>query len=273
MWLIRPKLNRGSACATSGAPGIFPPVTGERVVVVGDAHLGVGDPADEEACHDFLAAVPDIGTRLLIVGDLFDFWFEYRAVIPRRPFRTLTRLAALVKRGIPVDFVGGNHDRWGGSFWSRDLGIPFHGDEADLALAGRKTCVVHGDGLSDFKLGARVLHRMLRSTVTTSVFRLLHPNLGFAIAERLSDLLGESNRSGAVADAAARVKEQWDRALIDRRPEVQLVILGHTHRRALLEHAPGRWYLNAGQWMGDRHYAVITAETIRLLTWPKRPEL
>lgn len=246
-------------------------MTGERVVVAGDAHLGVGDPADEGAFHDFLAAVPDIGTRLLLVGDLFDFWFEYRAVIPRRPFRTLTRLAALVERGVPVDFVAGNHDRWGGSFWSRDLGIPFHGDGADLALAGRKTCVVHGDGLSDFKLGARVLHRMLRSTVTTGIFGLLHPNLGFAIADRLSDLLGESNRSGAAADAAAHAQERWARALLDRRPEIQLVILGHTHRCALLEHAPGRWYLNAGQWMGDRHYAVITAETIRLLTWPERP--
>jgi len=266
------KLNPGSACATSRAPGIFPGVNGERVVVVGDAHLGAAGPGDEEAFHEFLAAAPDLGTRLLIVGDLFDFWFEYRAVIPRRPFRTLVKLAALVERGMQVDLVGGNHDRWGGSFWSRDLGIPFHREAADIILAGRTTCVVHGDGLaSDFKLGARILHRMLRSPITTAVFGALHPNLGFAIADRLSGTLGESNRSGAVADEASRLQEAWARALLDRRPEVRLVIVGHTHRRALVEHAPGRWYLNAGQWMADRQYAVISADGIALLAWPERP--
>jgi len=241
------------------------------VVVVGDAHFGVGDPADEQAFRDLLAALPDFATRLVVVGDLFDFWFEYPYVIPRRPFRTLAALAALVGRGFPVDLFGGNHDRWGGSFWPREMGIPFHPEAADLTCAGRLTHVVHGDGLSDFKLGAKVMHTLLRSRLVIGLFGALPPNVGFAIADRLSDTLGESNRSGAVADRAAALQEAWARGLLDRRPEVDLVIIGHTHRRTLVEHAPGRWHLNAGQWMVDRHYAVVTPDRIDLLAWPERP--
>lgn len=248
-----------------------PAMSVERVVVVGDAHFGIGDPADERAFGDFLAALPEFGTRLVLVGDLFDFWFEYEAVIPRRPFRTLVALAALVDRGVPVDLLGGNHDRWGGTFWPREMGIPFHPERADLTCAGRLTHVVHGDGLSDFKLGAKVMHALLRSRALVRLFGMLPPSVGFAIAERLSDTLGESNRSGAAVDRAAALQEAWARALLDRRPEVDLVVLGHTHRPALIEHAPGRWYLNAGQWMGDRHYAVVTPERIDLLAWPERP--
>ena len=239
--------------------------------MVGDAHFGVGDPADEQAFRDLLAALPEFGTRLVVVGDLFDFWFEYQAVIPRRPFRTLAALAALVGRGVPVDLFGGNHDRWGGSFWPGEMGIPFHPEAADLTCAGRRTHVVHGDGLSDFKLGAKVMHALLRSRLTIRLFGALPPGLGFAIADRLSDTLGESNRSGAVADRASGLQEAWARAFLDRRPEVDLVVLGHTHRRALVEHAPGRWYLNTGQWMADRHYAVVTPDRIDLLAWPERP--
>ena len=240
------------------------------MVVVGDAHLGAAaDPGDERAFHDFLVAVPDLGTRLLVVGDLFDFWFEYRAVIPRRPFRTVAKLAALVERGIPVDLFGGNHDRWGGAFWRDDLGIAFHAGGADLTLAERRAHVIHGDGLSDVKLGARVLHAVLRSRATTWLFGALHPDRGFALAGRLSDTLGETNRSGAVALAAAAQQEAWARALLDRRPELALVIAGHTHRRTLVEHAPGRWYLNAGQWMVDRAYAIVTAGGVTLHSWPQ----
>jgi UDP-2,3-diacylglucosamine hydrolase len=246
-------------------------VSTERVVVVGDAHFGVGDPADETAFRELLAALPEIATRLVLVGDLFDFWFEYPYVIPRRPFRTLAALAALVGRGVPVDLLGGNHDRWGGAFWPDEMGIAFHRETADLGCAGRRTHVVHGDGLSDFKLGAKVMHTLLRSRLVIRVFGLLPPAIGFGLADRLSDTLGESNRSGAVADRASAMQEAWARAFLDRRPDVDLVVLGHTHRRTLVEHAPGRFYLNAGQWMVDRHYAVVTPDRIDLLAWPQRP--
>jgi UDP-2,3-diacylglucosamine hydrolase len=245
-------------------------VSAGRVIVVGDAHLGSADPGDERAFHDFLGAVPSLARRLIITGDLFDFWFEYRAVIPRRPFRTLARLAALVEQGVAVDLFGGNHDRWGGTFWDRDLGIPFHGEGAEMVLAGRKAWVAHGDGLTETRLGGRLIHRVTRHPLTVGTFRLLPPNLGFWLADRLSGGLAEANRSEEAIERAARAQEAYARALLDRRPELGLVILAHTHRQRLVEHKPGRFYLNAGQWMVDRQYAVVDEDEIKLMKWEKR---
>ncbi len=252
-----------------GGPIFVPHVSIERVVVVGDAHLGSADPRDERAFHDFLAAVPSLGRRLIITGDLFDFWFEYRAVIPRRPFRTLARLLALVEAGITVEMFGGNHDRWGASFWDRELGIPFHGEPAELELAGRRTWVAHGDGLTETTLGGRWIHRITRNPVTIATFRMLPPNLGFWLADRLSGGLAEANRSDAAISSAAAAQEAYALALLDRRPELDLVLMAHTHRKRLVEHAPGRFYLNAGQWVKDRDYAIVTEAEIRLMKWDK----
>lgn len=241
----------------------------EPVVVVGDAHLGSAAEADERAFHAFLAAVPSLARRLIIMGDLFDFWFEYRAVIPRRPFRTLARLSVLVEQGVEVQFFGGNHDRWGGSFWDRDLGIPFHPEAAELELAGRRSWVVHGDGLTETRLGGRLIHRITRHPITVGTFRMLPPTLGFWLADHLSGNLAEGNRSEAAIQAAAAAQEAYARALLDRRPELRLVLMAHTHRQRLVEHQPGRFYLNAGQWMVDRHYAIVSQTGIELKKWDK----
>jgi UDP-2,3-diacylglucosamine hydrolase len=250
---------------------IIPPVSDERVVVVGDAHLGYAGSGDEEAFQEFLEAVPSLGTRLLVTGDLFDFWFEYRSVIPRRPFRTLARLAALKDRGVAIEVFGGNHDRWGGDFWEKDLGIPFHREGVDLALAGRKAWVHHGDGLVEQKLGGKIIHRVTRNPLTIMVFSLLHPTAGFWLADRLSGALSEGTKTGAVLDAAAEAQQRFARSVLAGRPELQLVLLAHTHRQRLVEMEPGRFYLNAGQWVRDRQYAIITPQEIRTLTWPAQP--
>lgn len=254
-----------------GAPNL-PAVSEDRVVVVGDAHLGSADLRDEEAFHEFLDAVPDIARRLIIMGDIFDFWFEYNAVIPRRPFRTLTKLAVLKEKGVEIIAFGGNHDRWGGSFITEDMGIPFYPDGADLTLAGRKTWVHHGDGLAEQKLGGKLIHRITRSRITQGVFRSLHPDFGFRLADRLSGGLAEGNKTVAAQEAAAGAQEKYVSALmLEQKKDVDLVILAHTHRQRAIEVAPGRWYLNAGQWMVDRHYAVVGPEKIWTLSFPQRP--
>jgi UDP-2,3-diacylglucosamine hydrolase len=247
-------------------------VSREAVVVVGDAHLGSASPGDEAAFHDFLDVVPGMGGRLIVIGDLFDFWFEYRAVIPRRPFKTLAKLAALAERGLRIELFGGNHDRWGGSFWAEDLKIPFYADGADLEVAGRVAYVAHGDGLVEQKLGAVLMHRITRSPLAIGIFRRLHPDLAFRIAHRLSDGLAETNRSEEAISRAADAQEAYARALLGRRSELGLVVLAHTHRQRLVEHAPGRFFLNPGQWMGERCFAVVSRDSIQALRWPERPQ-
>src|ERR671912_966592 len=121
-------------------------VLGHSLVVVSDAHLGVAPPAAEEVLLEFLRACPTLGDCLLVNGDLFDFWFTYSRVIPRRGFHVTAALAGLARR-MPVLMVGGNHDRWGGDFWERDLGLRFDPYRLTFQVGGLTVAAVHGDGL------------------------------------------------------------------------------------------------------------------------------
>src|SRR5262249_60610044 len=104
--------------------------------------------------------------------------------------------------------------------------------------------------------------------ITTGTFRLLHPDLGFKIVEKLSGVLGEANRTPEATAEWATAQERYARGVLEQRRELKLIVLAHTHRQRLVEAQPGRFYLNAGQWMGDRHYAVVSPQDIKLLKWP-----
>jgi len=237
------------------------------VLVVADAHLGQVPPAVTAAFHRFLDAVPDLGDALLINGDLFDFWFEYGAVIPRRHFGTMAKLQSVRARDVAVTFVGGNHDRWGGDFLTKDLGIGFHGGEAELDVAGRRAFVAHGDGLTEQHWSARLMHRVTRHPATIRVFRALHPDVGFWIAHQLSRKLADNTRDRAVLDRAERAQARYAEELLARRPDLELVILAHTHRPALAELPNGRAYVNPGAFLDGGRYAVVTASGVELKTF------
>ncbi len=236
----------------------------QRVVVVADAHLGQVPAATREAFHAFLDAVPSLGDALLVNGDLFDFWCEYGAVIPRKHFATIARLAALRAGGIPVTFIGGNHDRWGGDFFTRDLGIAYHPNAVELDVAGRRAWVAHGDGLTEQHWSADLLHHVLKHRWTVSAFRALHPAVGFWLADRLSGVLADSTKDAAVLDRAQRAQVAYARALLERRAELGLVLLAHTHRPAVESLPDGRTYLNPGAWLDGCRYAVVTPASIVL---------
>src|SRR6266581_2985097 len=244
------------------------PVEPDEVIgVVDDAHLGQVAPAVEAAFHRFLEAVPDLGDALLINGDLFDFWFEYGAVIPRRHFPSVAQLAALRRRGIPITFVGGNHDRWGGDFLVNDVGIAFYAGEAEVELAGRRAYVAHGDGLTEQHWSAKLMHRVTRHPFTIRAFRALHPDLGFWIAHKLSGRLADNTRDRAVLDRAALAQTRYAKDLLARRPDLGLVILAHTHRPALEQLGDGRAYLNPGAFLDGYKYAVVTPHDVELKTF------
>lgn len=229
-----------------------------------DAHLGQVPASVATAFHRFLDTVPQPGDELVVNGDLFDFWFEYGSVVPRRHLATVMKLAGLVQRGIPVTFLGGNHDRWGGDFLRRDMGIGYYAGAAELVLAGRRALVVHGDGLTEQHWSGALLHWLLRQPVTIALFRMLHPAIGFWIADRLSGTLADSTKDTAVLDRAATAQAAYAHALLERRRELSLVVMAHTHR-ARLEHVDGgRAYLNPGAFLDGGKYAVITPAGVEL---------
>jgi len=253
------KSQTGQRLASPQSPGLSCAVPASRALIVGDLHLGASGADVERAFHAFLATVPEPGDDVLIIGDLFDFWFEYRHVIPRRPFKTLSALHNARERGVRITMVGGNHDRWGSDFLIGDLGIEFFpSGEAELELAGRRVYVHHGDGIAEQHWSSDLLHWITRQRATIAFFRALHPDVGFWIADRLSGTLADATKDRAVLDRAAAAQERWARALLERRSDVDVAVLGHTHRPALVD-LGGRWYVNPGAFLDDGRYAVLTA--------------
>jgi UDP-2,3-diacylglucosamine hydrolase len=241
-------------------------VLGHALVIVYDAHLGVAPPSVEEALLSFLEAVPGLGDCLLVNGDLFDFWFSYARVIPRRGFHVAAALARL-RRRLPIVMVGGNHDRWGGDFWERDVGVQFDPRRLTFDIGARRVAAIHGDGLTEPRFGATLLHRAINHPITAAVYRAIHPEIGLRLVDFLSPRLGDHTPDAAVlADAAAR-QVAWAERLLEAEPAVGLVVMGHTHRPALAAPAPGRQYLNPGAWFDGFRFAVATERDAELRTF------
>lgn len=242
-------------------------MSASRCIVVADAHLGQVPRAVTDTFHAFLETVPRPGDHLLINGDLFDFWFEYGSAVPRRHLGTLMKLRTLIETGVKVTFMGGNHDRWGGDFLRHDVGIAYYPASAELELAGRRAFVVHGDGLTEQHWSGVVTHWVLRQPLTVAAFRLLHPALGFWLADRLSGTLADNTKDAAVLDRAEAAQAAYARALLARRPELSLVVMAHTHRSRLDEQPDGRAYLNPGAFLDGGRYAVIRGGVVTLCTF------
>lgn len=229
-----------------------------RLLVVADAHLGAAPVADEEALLDFLDTVPQPGDALLLAGDLYDFWFSYQRLIPRRNFRTTAALTHLARR-MPVAMIGGNHDRWGGSFWRDDAGISFAPDRLHLEAAGRTVLAIHGDGLHEERRGAAWMHKATSSPFLIGAFRRLHPDRGFWVADRLGHNLDYGETHPDAVTAAANRQRDWALHHLATNPSLGAVVMGHTHREAAVDAGSGRWYLNPGAWLDGHRYATLDA--------------
>lgn len=229
-------------------------------IVISDAHLQAARDERAQALHRFLGGVPTMADHLVIGGDLFEFWMEYRSVIPREAFPTLVALAQVRAAGVALTVIGGNHDRWGGTFWRDQLDASFYPGTAEVELTGFTAHVAHGDGIAEAALGARLVHALLRRPVAARLFRTLPPDLGFGLVRRLAPVLaGRTGDEPRVRQAAA-AQAAYARQLLARRRDLELVVLAHTHRAALEQVGERRWYLNPGPWMDGFHYARITPE-------------
>lgn len=228
------------------------------VFLVSDLHLGAVPPATEEAFRRWLLHVKESGSRLIINGDLFDFWFEYRRVVLAEHVRVLAALADLVESGVPVLLMGGNHDWWGDSFLEERIGVDFHQEPLRMQLHGRSVLLAHGDGLGTGDLGYRCLRLFLRSPVTRWLFRRLHPDLGAWLADRVSGTREEAAAGPDPRNAGrAAFLQAWASDLLARDSTLDIVAAGHSHSPAVVEVSPGRFYVNSGDWVLHRSYVTI----------------
>ena len=226
--------------------------------IASDIHLGAVPRERERAFVRFLEHVGAAGRSLLLVGDLFDFWFEWGEVVPGRHVRVLAALADLVDAGMPVTLMGGNHDAWGGRYLREEIGVAFYPDMFRTEIAGRSALIAHGDGVGRGDLRYRALKAVLRSRLSIAGFRALHPMLGMRIARAASTTENKAE-SDLAAKGRARYIEEWARERLREEPGLDLVICGHAHLPAIVEVDPGRYYLNAGDWVTHCTYLTLRA--------------
>lgn len=225
--------------------------------MVGDAHLGVASTASEQRLRRLLTTLPHAARSVVIMGDLFDFWFAWRRVMPRTGFRTLSALADLHDAGVPVLWIGGNHDCWGGEALREETGAAYTLTPWRGAIGGWDALLAHGDGLRDVEDAPyRRLRAVLRNPLAIRAYSWLHPNWAADLALASS----KTSRKGRALDGGLGLLKVAQHALVQHGGP-SLVLHGHSHVPTLQPHGRGA-YGNAGAWYLDHQYLVIEDDAI-----------
>lgn len=231
---------------------------------ISDIHLGLEkkeqENKKEKTLVEFLTFARQNCDELFIAGDLFDYWFEYRRVYQKGYFRTLTALQDLTAAGKKIHYFIGNHDFMHRNFFADEIGAIMYTDAAEFNLNGKRFFIGHGDGLVENDTGYNLLKKILRNKIIQSVYSIIHPDIGVALASGTSKSSREytSHKSYGEADglfkaAQKKIDEGYD-----------FVLFGHLHKRCNIEHNNGV-YINLGSWLESPCYGKFTGNKFEIL--------
>lgn len=233
------------------------------IYLISDAHLGAGSPAEEarKMAHlkKLFRRILDDRAALIILGDLFDFWFEYRTVIQIEHLPVLRLLQELSDSGCQVTLLAGNHDFWFGDFLVKNIGVKIAGDSLILEEAGRRFFLAHGDGLGPGDWGYKILRAILRFPLHIRLYRLLHPDLGIPLAKWCSRI----SRNHITRDRYLKRDPLWQEARVKFAQGYDAVILGHIHL-PVLRQEEDKIYCNLGDFITHFTYGRLTDGTLTL---------
>jgi UDP-2,3-diacylglucosamine hydrolase len=243
--------------------------SGKKVYFLSDFHLGVPDHTSslerEKRIVAFLDQIKENAAMIFVVGDLFDFWFEYRTVVPKGYVRILGKLAELTDKQIPVHFFVGNHDMWMSGYFEKELNIPVFFESKTYEFNGKKMFVGHGDGLGPGDHGYKFIKKIFRNPVSQFLFGLLPPFFGISLANFFSkrsriitgttdeQFLGEDNE-WLVLYAKDKLKED----------HFDYFIFGHRHLPIDFQLNEVSRYINLGDWIKYNSYAEFDGTTVQL---------
>jgi UDP-2,3-diacylglucosamine hydrolase len=246
----------------------------KKIYFLSDFHLGAPDAAAslerEKKVVLFLDEIMKDAKEIFIVGDMFDFWYEYRKVVPKGFVRLLGKLAAITDAGIPVHFFAGNHDMWMKNYFQKELNMLIYFEPTEFEFNGKKFLVGHGDGLGPGDRGYKFLKKIFRNKACQWLFGILPPFLGMGLANYLS------RRSRAQTGAAEEIflgeDKEW---LIIHCKNVleqkfyDFFVFGHRHlaidyRLTDPDNYLESRYINLGDWIHYYTYAVFDGTKFEL---------
>ncbi len=217
----------------------------------GDAHFGnrYTNREDERIrlFVRFLRGQAQRARRVFIIGDLFEFWFEYRTVVPKRYFNILSHLSEMANKGIEINYFMGNHEFGDGGFL-KSLGFKVFTGEHIFNLDRLKVLVGHGDSADD-AAATTFMNHLFRSKVNQFLYSLIHPDIGIELAKAIARA---SREKGDLHDSSRKLENYARQKLAD----VDVVVFGHSHM-PVHTHRAGKHYLNVGDFLNHFTYGVI----------------
>jgi UDP-2,3-diacylglucosamine hydrolase len=245
---------------------------GKKVYFLSDFHLGVPDHATslvrEKRIVSFLESIKKETAVLFIVGDLFDFWFEYKTVVPKGYVRILGKLAEIRDEGIEIHFFVGNHDMWMSGYFEQELGIPVYYAPKTFEFNGKKFLVGHGDGLGPGDYGYKFLKKIFRNPLCKFLFGLIPPFLGIGLAGMMSkssrSVTGDSDATFLGADKEWLIIYCTEQLKSEHH---DYFIFGHRHLPIMFQLNEKSTYINLGDWIRYFTYASFHGDSISLKTY------
>ncbi len=243
----------------------------DKIYFASDFHLGA---RPRLAIHEresrivrWLDSIKADAAELYLMGDVFDFWFEYATVVPKGYIRFLGKLAELADIGIKITLFKGNHDMWMFGYLANELGATIIDNELVIERNGKTFYLHHGDGLGPGDQRYKFLKKIFRSKLCQWLFARLHPNLGIGIAQRWS---AHSRIASGGQETFQGEAKEW---LVTYAKEVlhhrryDYFIFGHRHLPLDIALPLGSRYINLGEWINYNTYAIFDGEKLELRKW------
>ena len=246
--------------------------SGKKIYFLSDFHLGAPDHAisleREKRIVQFLDEIKNNAAEIFIVGDLFDFWYEYRKVVPKGFTRILGKLALLTDAGIPIYFFVGNHDMWMKGYFEEELNIPVYHEPQTFEWNSKKFYIGHGDGLGPGDHGYKFIKKIFRNKFCQWLFGILPPAMGMGLA----DYFSRKSRAvtGQIDEQFLGEEKEW---LIIYSKEIlhkqhfDYLIFGHRHLPIDFSFNNSSRYINLGDWIRYYTYAEFDGEALTLKSW------
>lgn len=230
-----------------------------KVYFASDFHLGVPDAEAsserEKRIVRWLEGIEEDAKEIFLLGDVFDFWFEYKDVVPKGWVRLLGKLAVMSDRGCRIHFVCGNHDMWIRDYFEKDLGFIVHKSAFETVIDGKTFLIGHGDGLDAGDKKYKLLNKLFKNRFCIAVFASLHPRWAYAVGKSWSR---QSRLSHSEDDKINRCEQEpiykYCMTELDKR-NIDFFVFGHRHLKCNLPLKNGSRYINTGFWKTESPYA------------------
>ena len=241
----------------------------KKIYFLSDFHLGAPDAATslirEKKIIQFLDEIKHDAAEIFILGDLFDFWYEYKKVVPKGYVRILGKLAELSDSGIPLYFFVGNHDMWMNDYFQKELNIPVFFEPKEFIYSGKKFLIGHGDGLGPGDHGYKFIKSIFRNKVCQWFFGILPPYIGMGIAGYFSRK--SRAQTGQTDEVFLGEDKEWlvlySKEILQKQ-HYDFFVFGHRHLPLDIKLNDRSRYLNLGDWIKYNSYAVFDGNDMTL---------